>query len=306
VGVGTDVLAVVPTLGASTLEAALASLRREGATVEIVVVHQGPGAPPPAAVTFADQIIELPRAVGFARAVNAGLAAREARLALLLNDDAELLPGWLEAVRAALDAEPRAAAAQGVDLAADASVASGCGIGWNRWWQAVQLGLGAPPPHGAAREVFGVSAAAALFRLDALRAAARPDGVLDAMLDTYYEDVDLAARLRARGGTALLVPSARALHGGGGSAAALGGRRQRLLLGNRWLVLARLLGRALPRVVPRALVRDVADLGRHPSLAPGVVAGWMRALRLLPRFARLGPPLVPLGELRRLRAEAFA
>lgn len=304
-----EVAAVVPTLGAPTLAAALASVRRQGATVEIAVVYQGAGPVPEAAATFADQVLSFPSPLGFAAAVNAGIAAVKAPLLLLLNDDAELLPGWLPALLDALAADSRLAAVQGVDLASVDGAVSGCGLGWNRWWQAVQLGAGARVPSGAAREVFGVSAAAALYRRSALDAAAHPTyrgGAFDGALDTYYEDVELAARLRHCGGRAACVPAARALHAGGGSAGALGGRRLRLVYANRWLALARLLGGELAVEAPRAWLRDVADAARQPSRVPAVLGGWARAARLLPRFARRGPALVSRGDLRWLAAERFA
>jgi GT2 family glycosyltransferase len=309
--VSVEVAAVVPTLGAPTLGAALASVRRQGATVQIVVVHQGPEPVPPAAATFADQVLTFPAPLGFAAAANAGIAAVEAPLLLVLNDDAELLPGWLASSQAALAADPRLVAVQGVDLAAPDGPVSGCGLAWNRWWQAVQLGTGGRPPEGGAspgerREVFGVSAAAALYRSSALRAAALPGGAFDAALDTYYEDVELAARLRQHGGGAAVVPAARALHGGGGSAAALGSRRLLLVYANRWLALARLLGGGLARELPRALLRDLADAAREPRRMSAVAGGWARAVRLLPRFGRWGAPLVARSELRRLAAESFA
>jgi GT2 family glycosyltransferase len=301
------VAAVVPTLGAPTLPAALASLRRQGATVEITVVHQGPSPLPEAAGTFADAVLTFPSPLGFAAAANAGIAGVRAPLVLLLNDDAELLPGWLAALEAVLDADPGVVAVQGVDLVdgGDGANASGCGIGWNRWWQAVQLGAGATPPNGPAREVFGVSAAAALYRTDALAGAALPGGPFDAALDTYYEDVELAARLRRRGGRAALVPAARAVHAGGGSAAALGGRRLRLLYANRWLALARLLGRRFGLAAPRALARDVADAVHQPRQMAAIVAGWARAGRALPAFAHRGAPLVSRAALAALAAEEF-
>jgi len=307
------VAAVVPTLGAPTLATALASVRRQGATVEITVVHQGPSPMPEAASTFADQVLSFPAPIGFAAAANAGIAALGAptdALVLMLNDDAELAPGWLAALTAALADDPGLVAVQGVDLDRPfdhaAARVTGCGIGWNRWWQAVQLGAGGRAPEGAAREIFGVSAAAALYRASALAAAALPRGPFDATLDTYYEDVELAARLRHHGGRAALVPAARAVHAGGGSAGALGGRRMRLLYANRWLALARLLGGSLALALPRALARDLADVARRPRLATVVSGGWARALRLLPSFARGGAPLVPRRELRRLAAEALA
>ena len=301
-----EVAAVVPTLGAPTLAAALASVRRQGATVEIVVVHQGSVPLPAAASTFADRVLSFAAPLGFAAAVNAGIAAVKAPLLLLLNDDAELLPGWLPALLDALAADSRLVAVQGVDLVSADGAVSGCGLGWNRWWQAVQLGAGGRVPSGAAREVFGVSAAAALYRRTALDAAALPSGAFDGALDTYYEDVELAARLRHRGGRAACVPAARALHAGGGSAGALGGRRLRLVYANRWLALARLLGGDFAAQAPRALLRDLADAARQPSRVAAVIGGWARAMRLLPRFARRGAPLVSPLDLRRLAAERFA
>jgi GT2 family glycosyltransferase len=301
-----EVVAVVPTLGAATLPAALASLRRQGIPVDVTVVHQGAAALPDAVAALADRVLTFPRPLGFAAAVNAGLAVRGAPWSLLLNDDAELLPGWLAALLATLEETPRLAAAQGVNLRPADGGVDGCGIGWNRWWQAVQLLEGQAPPAGEARGVYGVSATAALFRASALAAATLPAGPFERDLDTYYEDVELAGRLRAAGFRAALVPAAQALHHGGGSAGGLGRRRAELLAGNRLLALARLLGRALPPRLPKALLRDLLDAARRPSRLPGIAAGWRRAARLLPRFAHLGPPQVPLPELRRLAAEAFA
>ena len=286
---------------------------------------------------LADRVLAFPAPLGFAAAANAGIAVRGGRYLLLLNDDAELLPGWLAAARTVLDSSPTLAAVQGVNLAAEPTGEAarrqagpggqprpvnlaaeppgeaggearveGCGIGWNRWWQAVQLGAGAAPPPGpGAREIFGASAAAVLFRGSALAAVGLASGVFDPRLHTYYEDVDLAGRLRAAGYQAALVPLARARHRGGGSEASLGGRRLSLLYANRWLALARLLGGALGGRLPRILLRDLRDAARHPGRLPAVLSGWARARRHWERFARPGPPLVPLAELRRLAAERF-
>ncbi|HUP43486.1 MAG TPA: glycosyltransferase, partial [Thermoanaerobaculia bacterium] len=170
---------IVPTLGRSPLLAeCLRALRAEagagaGATAELILVAQGGGAGEPgpgvgSAVSggLVDRRIDLPRAVGFAAAVNLGIAASRAPFVAVVNDDAVVEPGWLAALLAALEAEPRAAAAQGVNLqAADPARVDGWGLGWNRWLQAVQLGHGEPAPAGGpgapAREVFGVSGTAA-------------------------------------------------------------------------------------------------------------------------------------------------
>lgn len=302
---------VVPTVGGSPyLGRCLEALRRDGGeALELVVVHQGPSEPelPPG---LADQLLRLPEPLGFAAATNRGLAAGRGRWLATVNDDAVVEPGWTAALRAALEGAPRAAAAQGVNLLlADPARCDGCGLAFNRRWQAVQLGRGGPPPQGAAREVFGVSATAALFRRRALQSVALDDGAtFDPALGSYYEDVDLACRLRAAGWSALSVPRARALHAGSLTGARLGWRRWALLTGNRWLVLARLLGSRLRRQLPRVARADLGELagalrrGDGAALA-GIPAGWLRAARRLRHFAHRGAPAVAEAELDRLAAE---
>jgi GT2 family glycosyltransferase len=304
--------AVVPTLGESPhLPRALTALREQGEAVEIVVVDQGrrPLALP---AGLADHVVRRERNAGFAAATNAGIAATAAPLIATVNDDAIVTPGWAAALRAALGGAPAAAAAQGINLLLDApGLADGWGIGWRRSLQAVQLGHGGPAPAtgGAPREIFGVSATAALYRRDALAAVALAPGVyFDTQLGSYYEDVDLALRLRARGYSALCVPAARALHG-----ASTTGRRRPLrwraaLTANRYLVLSRALRGEVWRELPRLWTRDLRDLGGAlrradlPGLA-GIPAGWMRAALRLRRYAARGAPLLTAADLLRFPAE---
>jgi GT2 family glycosyltransferase len=145
-----------------------------------------------------------------------------------------------------------------------------------------------------------------VYRRSALQQVAEGDHAFDPRLFAWYEDVDLAGRLRAAGWRALLVPAARVRHAGSSTGRTLNRGRWRLLYGNRWLVAARLLGRSFWPRVPVLAVRDGIDLVRalgrgDGELAAGILLGWARALRLLPGFARFGPPAVPLGEIRRFR-----
>lgn len=246
-----------------------------------------------------------------------------------------------------------------------AETLDGCGLGWNRWWQAIQLGHGQPaasfplaarggaplgrhglagrqeqhsdpaPPFAAppslpslqspastariaapqapsAFEVFGVSATAALYRREALEGVARDGQVFEPRLISYYEDAELAARLRAAGWRALVVPLARARHAGSASGQAAASRdRWRLIYGNRYLAAARLLGRAFWLHLPAMALRDLLDLRGLVRAVPGggadrrrrlggMAEGWWRALRLLPAFAHLGPPVPPPVEVARL------
>lgn len=289
---------VVPTLGESPhLGRCLEALRADGGEeLEIVLVVQGQGEA--AAALSAelrarvDRWIALPDNRGFTGGTNRGFAAARGALLATVNDDAVVQPGWLAALRSALLADPGAAAAQGVNLdLRHPEVVDGRGLAWNRWWQAVQVGRGeAPPPvHGAVEEVFGVSATAALYRRSALTGVARGGQVFDERLGSWYEDAELAVRLRRAGRRALSVDAARALHAGSATGARRAARRGALLYGNRWLVAADLLGRRFPGQVPRLLLRDLLDVAHRPSLASAVLLGWARAARRLPGWTHRGP-----------------
>lgn len=280
-----SVSAVVPTLGRSPLLVpSLEALRREGAEIIVVDQAETPTEIPPG---LADRVLRPGRNLGFAAGTNAGIAVAAGEWIATVNDDAIVEPGWAGALIAALEADGGAAAAQGVNLVLDhPETADGCGIVWNRWWQAVQIGHGKPAPgaDSGAREVFGVSATAAVYRRAALRAVAPTGEIFDSRLGSYYEDVDLAGRLRAAGWRALLVPAARVRHAGSLTGRTLSRERWRLIYGNRWRVAARHLGAGFWPRLPILAARDGIDLGRallrgDGELAAGIVSGWGRALR---------------------------
>ncbi|HZI63700.1 MAG TPA: glycosyltransferase [Thermoanaerobaculia bacterium] len=308
-----EIAAVVPTLGESShLPRALAALRAQSETVEIVLVNQG-RRPIALDAGLADRVVPRQRNTGFAAGTNAGIAAVQAPYIATVNDDAIVDPGWAAALRAALAAAPAAAAAQGVNLLLDSpELTDGWGIGWRESLQAVQLGHRGPAPAtgGAAREIFGVSAAAALYRREALAAAALAPGVyFDPGLGSYYEDVDLALRLRARGFSALCVPAARAHHGSSTTGRRRPVRRFAALHGNRYLVLARALRGDLWRELPGLWARDLRDLGGALLRADltqllGIPVGWARALLRLRRYAARGAPLLSRADLLRYPAES--
>ncbi len=306
------VVAIVPSLGVPPdAGRSLAALRRELATCGglLVWVHQG-GEPPPAIDRPGELLVRLDEPVGFARAIHAGVSAAPATPFLaLVNDDLEVEAGWLSALLAALAAAPQLAAVQGVNRRADdPRCLDGLGIGWNRWWQAVQLGHGEPwDPALADREVFGASATGAIYRRTALDAVAlAPGRPFDERLGSWYEDVDLAVRLRAAGWGARCVAAAQALHAGSATGARRPFDRARRVTANRWLVVARLTGRRFPLLLPRLLLRDGVDAARalaagHVAEALARPAGWARALARLPGFARVGRPLLSRSEMARFR-----
>ncbi|MDX1630611.1 MAG: glycosyltransferase [Thermoanaerobaculia bacterium] len=284
------ITAVVPSLGYSPdLPRLLRDLRAEPG-MELVLVHQGPESPDSGVLESVDRFLHYPRPLGFAAAVNRGLKNSRAAFLLLVNDDAILRPGAIPTLRSQLDRSPELASVQPLLLDERGRIDSS-GVGWNAWWQAVQIGRGERPGVAGSerREVFGVHGAACLLRRRALEEVSlAPGEILDEELDTYYEDVELSGRLRAGGWTAAVSPDATGIHRGGVSGRALGRGKLRLLYGNRLLVLTRFLGpRILPRL-PRILARDLLDAAERPDRIPGILAGWLRALRRVRGFSSRG------------------
>jgi hypothetical protein len=182
-------------------------------------------------------LIELPHNRGFAGGCNAGMAEarrRGAELALLLNPDTEVTPGWLPPLIAALDADPRVAAAQpllllhGTDrLNTAGNVLHFCGFGYCGHLGQPVAALG---PLNGVRPVTYATGAALLLRLSACAEI----GDFDELLFLYHEDCDLQIRLRQHGWQCVLVPGARVYHK---YAADFSPRKYYWLERNRWLVL---------------------------------------------------------------------
>ena len=122
------------------------------------------------------------------------------------------------------------------------------------------------------------------------RVAVSAGDLFDERLYAYYEDADLASRLRASSYRAHLVTAARSTHAGSASEAALPQSRRALVYGNRYLVVARLLAG------PSSHNCRVSGFATS-RMPPGVGAAPGRSLRagggqsvLLARFAHPDPP----------------
>ncbi len=154
--------------------------------------------------------------LGFAAANNRGARACKAPWVATLNPDAFAEPDWLQRL---LDATQRHAGVamfgstqidaedEGrIDGSGDAFFAPGLAWRGNHGHPVGDL-----PEEG---EVFGPCAAAALYRTEAFAAA----GGFDERYFCYYEDVDLAFRLRLRGERCIQVRDAVVKHVGSGLA----------------------------------------------------------------------------------------
>jgi len=159
-------------------------------------------------------VIELPENRGFAAAVNTGVAAAFADgcdAVLVLNDDAEVDPGLLEALvaAAAADAAVGVVAPRIVDAESGREVSRGERVHvpllcLPRTWLRVR---------GAARapyRVSGVLGAAFLVT----RACWERVGALAEPFFAYYEEVEYWLRVRAAGLAIVVVPSVAVRHRG--------------------------------------------------------------------------------------------
>ena len=145
------------------------------------------------------QLIKLAQNAGFARANNvAARAACRFDALALMNPDVIADPGWLDALLTAAEADPGAAGfASRMLMASAPAYLDGAGDSYHVSGRAWQKGYGVRStmwPAGDA-EVFAPCAAAALYRRDAFEEV----GGFDERFFCYFEDVDLAFRLRLRG-----------------------------------------------------------------------------------------------------------
>ncbi len=170
------------------------------------------------------ELVAYPDNRGFAAAANEALRRTSAPWVLSLNPDCRLAPDFLERLSPARSGPGRIGAASGLlmratgeALAASRSVDS-AGMVMTVAGRHFDRGAGRPLSPGLLRPawVFGASAAAALYRREALDDVAYPGGeVFDETFFAYREDADLAWRLQRRGWRCLYEPAARAFHARG-------------------------------------------------------------------------------------------
>lgn len=177
------------------------------------------------------ELVRNERNLGFAGGMNAGAArAREqgAEHVVLLNNDTEVEPGFVEALVAEAERRPEAAALCSKILFDDPP-----GVIWyagarfdpRRGWQGRHDGYGRPdgPEFEDVRETERACGAAMLVPLRVVDEL----GLFDEELFAYAEDADWSLRAREAGYRLFVVPASRVRHkvssatGGEGSAGAL-------------------------------------------------------------------------------------
>jgi GT2 family glycosyltransferase len=305
------VAVVIPSWNSlALLERCLGSLRDQGVELEVLVVDNGST---DGTVAYLEREgvphLALPENVGFARAMNLGVARVQAEAVLALNADTVVEPGAVAALLAALEADPSLGGVQprilqleeGERDARRARLYS-AGQGLTADGRGVELGAGEEqlPVTLAAREVFGVCGAACLLRRELFDEL----GGYDERYFAFYEDVDLNVRARIAGWRFAYVPDAVVWHLGNASWMAAAPRpgawNARLVARNRVATQAKFMPlRALPRILvveAGALVRAARQRRFRATLS-----GKLEGLRLLPAMVRERRRLAREGDLERPR-----
>jgi GT2 family glycosyltransferase len=204
---------IVPTLGAPQLGELLASLSGRPSWAELIVVDNGSGRAREAVLAAGDtnaRVIELERNAGFSRAVN--LAAHEASgdALVLVNDDCVCDPGFVEAITTPLDPGRGVTMVAGVMRdRADPTLIDTAGIELDAGLVGQDYLTGEPLERLASvADPIGPSGAAAAYD----RATFLELGGFDENLFAYWEDVDLALRMRLAGGRCVLARAALGTH----------------------------------------------------------------------------------------------
>ena len=200
---------------ADLLTACLTAMTRHApAGTEIVVVDDASAghAISRVAEAFGVRCQRLERPGGFCVAVNAGLAVARGDVVELLNDDTEVQAGWADAALPWF-ADPEVVAVAPLVLQHGSTRIDTAGDDYHPGGYATKRGHGLPwadAPAGlrVAGPVWGVSAAAGFYRRSALEAI----GGFPADFGAYFEDVDVAHRLRKAGGRVWYEPASVVWH----------------------------------------------------------------------------------------------
>ena len=161
----------------------------------------------PAAV----QVCRMPANQGFIASCNRGAELARGEFLFFLNNDTVVRPGWLDPLVRTLDHDERIGIAGARLLFPDGKVQDAGGIVW-RLGDAWNYGRGSDatdPRFTFMRDADYVSGAALLIRRDLFRAL---DGFDAHFSPAYYEDTDLAFRVRALGFRVVVQPAAQIVH----------------------------------------------------------------------------------------------
>ena len=154
--------------------------------------------------------------LGLAGAGNRGRSVAGGDLLIVLHDDAEIEPGWLEALVETAHAHPEAGAIGGKVLFPDGQLQNAGMVLWRDGTSSPPWAGETPPPTAFDEErvVDYCGTSSLLVRADVWDAIG---GMDEQFYPVYYVDVDLAMSIRQLGRVVLYQPASRIRHHGGAS-----------------------------------------------------------------------------------------
>ncbi|WP_380067866.1 methyltransferase domain-containing protein [Dankookia sp. GCM10030260] len=183
------------------------------AGIEVIVAEDASGDPGLARLREVPGIVlrENPENLGFLRSCNAAAEAARGRFLLFLNNDTEVLPGAIDALADLALARPDAGLVGARLVYPDGRLQEAGGIVWQdaSAWNYGRFQDPRRPEFNYVREVDYCSGAAILVRRDVFE---QLGGFDEAFVPAYYEDTDLAFRIRAVGLRTLYQPAAVVVH----------------------------------------------------------------------------------------------
>ena len=206
----------------------------------ILIVDNGSRLPvyqrlPQSLLTTPYAILRNETNLGVTAGINRAMKEVKAPFVAFVHNDVVLLENWIEKLVPAVGGEGKIAGVQSI-INRDKVTVDNAGI-------ALENGVFRPIGHGKKignmRQVatpWAISTTAALFRTNALREVAMSGNVFRHDLFAYFEDIELCARLKAKGWKFKLVPEALAIHRRTPNAARLGTAGFRMQIRNRYIV----------------------------------------------------------------------
>ncbi|HEV7615628.1 MAG TPA: glycosyltransferase [Solirubrobacterales bacterium] len=274
--------------GSARLGRTLRSLREQSRPIDVVVVDNG--SHDDSLELLREEfpevaVLALEQNLGFGPAINRAVGEHPADPLILLNNDAEAEPRFVEAL---LDA-----AAEGVQAVAgvllqerDPGLIDSAGVVADRTLMGFDYLHGEPlAALAGAPAPLGPTGGAALYAHAAFAAV----GGFDERIFLYYEDLDLALRLAAAGASCRLAGEARAVHAYSASLGAKSGQKFAHTGWSRGYMLRRYGVMASPRDAVRALAVEGALsagqllLDRSAAGLRGRLRGWRDGAGLEPR-----------------------
>ena len=221
------------------------------------------------------QLVANQTNLGFGKGMNAALSELERRghagPLLLVNNDAEVLPGMRAALLAALPRDSTVPA-----LVAPRILQGGQIQGWLYYQRWLALVTGRPLPGSVAY----LSGCCLL-----VRRTDHASPLFDEDFFMYGEDVELSWRWRRQGGALVLLDEVWLRHAGSASSGQASAAYERFLVGSHWMLVRKLAGAGFQRWVmcatklPALIARACFRALRYRSLVP------IRALAEIARVA---------------------